>query len=57
MMQSKRKSKVHPLAGGWEDSRRTVALEILKLEAFVVVCKEGIVIPGKLVDVSLTLIV
>jgi hypothetical protein len=41
MMQSKRKSKVHPLAGGWEDSSRNIALGALRTQAFIVVCSDG----------------
>jgi hypothetical protein len=41
MMQSKRKSKVYPLAGGWEDSSRNIALEVLRTQAFVVVYTDG----------------
>jgi hypothetical protein len=55
--QNKRKSKVHPLAGGWEDTSRNLALGSLRIQAFLVVCTDGDVIPRKLVYVSLTLIV
>jgi hypothetical protein len=41
VMQSKRKSKVHPLAGGREDSIRYIALGVLRTQAFVVVNTEG----------------
>jgi hypothetical protein len=40
-MQSKRKSKVHPLAGGWEESNRNTEIGILRTQAFLVVCTDG----------------
>jgi hypothetical protein len=56
-MQSKRKSKLHPLAGGWEESNRNIALGVLRTQAFLVVCTDGDDYSLKWVYVLLTLIV
>jgi hypothetical protein len=39
-MQRKRKSKVHPLTGGWEDSHRNIALGVRRTQDFIVVCTD-----------------
>jgi hypothetical protein len=41
VMHSKRQSKVHPLAGGSEDSIRIIALRVLRTQDFIVVCTDG----------------
>jgi hypothetical protein len=48
MIQSKRKSKVHSLAGGWEDSSRRVGtLWVLRTQDFIVACTDGVGHSGK----------
>jgi hypothetical protein len=32
---------MHPLAGGWEDSNRNIALGVLRTQAFIVVGTDG----------------
>jgi hypothetical protein len=41
ILQRKKKSKVHRIAGGREDSIRYIALGVLRTQAFVMVYTEG----------------
>jgi hypothetical protein len=36
-----KKIKVHPVTGGWEDSKRNIALGVLRIQDFIVFCADG----------------